>query len=216
MSFFHPFNRHTKQNVPSFPLPKYSTSAWTNKGDQMRNLYSNLLRWGEEGREAELNEMVWFGCLFSDTRRGQWQMSLLHPAIPGLFPGTCCLCPEAESAPHLAQRKMLPILRNLAKISKVPYHFLCVSVMMRWHSELGSCCLPVHYISAVSSVLIFWSRSSSVSVDCFLLVTKGAISRSQMWVRWLNWCCRSGLHLLALDFLTLHKHYFFAFIYTQV
>lgn len=41
MWLIYPFNRHNKREVSSFCLPKWLTSpAWTNKGDQMRDLYS--------------------------------------------------------------------------------------------------------------------------------------------------------------------------------
>lgn len=147
-------------------------------------------------------EGVWFPPL--STHRGPWQ--IFQPSW-GRSLASAALILEQGQCLTLPRGKQFPSWGSWQDTWGAWFHSLW-SLRMRCHGAH-----PVCPLIKSQPHLQHW-----YSIKFFQFQRGWLLACHQRWVRWLIPWGKSGLHFLALDFhiLTLHKHHFFAFIYTQV
>lgn len=161
---------------------------------------------------AELEGQMHYGHPPSNTFRVQ--SPLQSPAVLGRFSGACSLPQPGAVRVSFYPGETLPVSGILARYLRrliTPRAFQC----QRDATRRVAC--AAHMLMK-SQLRLQHQRSDQVLQTQARMPSWLSLKRSQKWVRWLNRCCGSGPQLPALDFLilTLHKHYFSAFIYTQV
>lgn len=108
----------------------------------------------------------------------------MSPAILGMLPGICCPHPGAESVPHFAQRRTIPILIGISLMVSEN------SLMVRCH---GAHAASLHLCHAFSTDILV----KLLQFQCGWLLD----CPQRCPQRWLIQSGRSGFHLLALGFL---------------
>lgn len=153
-------------------------------------------------------ELKEFGFSLSTLTGDSDRCSHCSQPLWGCSLASSALILEQSQCLTFAQRKTIPILRIFARSLR------CLVAFPAFHSQWGAVVLTLPACSLDLCHLF----STAILIKLFQFQRGWLLACCQRWVRWLIQWGRSGLHLLALDFLilTLHKHHFFAFIYTQV